>query len=169
MYKRVKLDIGDTFGSWIVIGKALFRSGKKYIRTPYECRCECGTIKVLDARRLINGKTTCCWDCGRKKVNDQRRKLEQQKQIGRKYGRWTVVSFVGYMQLRTCIRPLYKCRCDCGFEIMPKSFNKFIKGTTRCFHCDKNDPFSYRFIKKMPYYTLVGEIKDDYFLNCWKK
>ncbi|WP_318493194.1 hypothetical protein [Photobacterium leiognathi] len=60
---KLKYDmIGQSYGKW----KALLRvSYKNGMNTPisYLCRCECGTIRIVTAHNLRDGKSKSCGKC----------------------------------------------------------------------------------------------------------
>ncbi|MFH5805445.1 HNH endonuclease signature motif containing protein [Alienimonas sp. DA493] len=49
---------GETFGRWTVLGRDPERPNSK---SRYRCRCECGTVRVIYANRLLTGH---CRSCG---------------------------------------------------------------------------------------------------------
>lgn len=81
------IDLKDrTFGEW----KVLEYAGDKN----WKCRCSCGTIQIIAGSDLRNGKTTKC------------KNHTANKMIGKHFGEWEVLSFVG--------DGLCECRCSCG-------------------------------------------------------
>lgn len=62
--KKIKLNRGDSFEGWTVIGGA--NSSNK--DTKYKCRCKCGKVKDVYAKYLINGTSKSCSSCAGKRV-----------------------------------------------------------------------------------------------------
>lgn len=53
----VRIDLANqTFGRWTVLGPAQFKAGAMH----WNCRCECGTKRVVNGAHLRNGKTVSC-------------------------------------------------------------------------------------------------------------
>ena len=53
------IQIGDTFGSWTVIGEVIM---DRYAKV--SCECECGDQHVVDCYTLATGKSSSCKSCG---------------------------------------------------------------------------------------------------------
>lgn len=85
------------FGEWTVIGK----SGYKW-----KCRCSCEKIGYCTASDLIKGRTKSCGHDYFIDSNDI---------IGKKFGHWTVLKYLG--------NKMYQCICDCS--------NKTVKNICR--------------------------------------
>ena len=99
--------LGKKFGSRTVIAQSAADP------TRYLCRCECGREDYILGSALLAGRQTHCTSCARR--------LKPDKLIGRKFGMLTV--------LEKCDPPeyyadqtssYYRCRCDCGQEIVVK-------------------------------------------------
>jgi hypothetical protein len=91
---------GQTFNYLIVLRKLDEKAypGEYY----YECKCDCGNIIKTTSSMLLSGDRT---SCGCKRREDL---------IGQKFGRWTVLEYVGDKK--------HRCKCDCGKEkIIPTS------------------------------------------------
>jgi hypothetical protein len=90
------------FGRLLVIKQMPSRHG----HTRWLCRCDCGHEVALLSNQLRDksGLTDC--GCIARRVGAEQR----QYPVGRQYGAWTVLAYVGreYGQL------LYQCRCPCG-------------------------------------------------------
>lgn len=92
--------VGDKFGEWTVLEyHPLIKPGKHW-----KCLCSCGTEKIIPGTTLRAGRSLMCATCSYAKQHDPR------KEIGKRYGKWTVVKFAGKH------RGLHKftMRCDCG-------------------------------------------------------
>ena len=60
MSKQAENLVGRRFGKWVVI-----ESSKLPL---WKCKCDCGSISIVDGSNLRSGKTSCCYQCGRKKT-----------------------------------------------------------------------------------------------------
>jgi hypothetical protein len=72
------------------------------------CRCDCGTEKVIGGNVLKQGTTLSC-GCLHKERTSEARRIDL---IGKKYGKLTIISFVGEKNKNF----FWLCRCDCGKE-----------------------------------------------------
>lgn len=87
------------------------------------CICECGTIKKVNIYNLINNKTKDC-GCGRKKMLSETRGSNL---IGQRFGK--LIAIEKLPESNKFNRVLYKCKCECGNEIIVPS-NSLISGHT---------------------------------------
>lgn len=73
------------------------------------CRCDCGNLKEVSARRLIRGKVKSCGCLSSPKHGDY---------IGKKFGKLTVIEYAGRVRKITenseKTITYWKCDCDCG-------------------------------------------------------
>ena len=90
------------------------------------CECECGTIKTVNVRNLINNCTKDC-GCGRK---DMLRETRTRDIVGQKYGKLTVVELLD--ESNNFNRRQYRCKCDCGNEIIVPSSSLTTNHTLSC-------------------------------------
>lgn len=71
-----KINIGDTFGDWVVIDNPYFKvvgKTKPNRREFVMCRCSCGVEKEVRVEDMRKGKSTKCKDCnqtGKKYTNE---------------------------------------------------------------------------------------------------
>lgn len=93
----------------------------------WKCRCGCGKEFEASSRKLLRGSVK---DCGCK-LN------LTQKWIGRRFGNLTVVAFEGKKDHRN----MWRCRCDCGNEVVVREICLKNGHTTSC-GC-KVDPSRY--------------------------
>lgn len=93
----------------------------------WKCRCGCGKEFEASSRKLLRGSVK---DCGCK-LN------LTQKWIGRRFGDLTVVAFEGKKDHRN----MWRCRCDCGNEVVVREICLKNGHTTSC-GC-KVDPSRY--------------------------
>jgi len=74
--------IGQTFGSWTVIAVAKSKRDVSHVT----CRCACGTIRDVEYRNLLRGRSRDC-GCGRKKTLGASRRTHGEGQT-RLYHLW---------------------------------------------------------------------------------
>lgn len=98
---------GEKVARWTVI-----RKGPERYRTEYAywCRCECGTEKYVRPAGLNNGDSKSC-GCLRAEMVDGSRF------VGKRYGKIVVLEKTSAQKEgKHCW--LYRCRCDCGKELL---------------------------------------------------
>lgn len=100
VYKPI--EIGDVYYYLTVLSKSDLSTPKKKF---WVCRCKCGKEIPVRGSYLKMGHTK---SCGCRKAH-----LETLKDIGNKYGKWTVLENLG---VNKTFRRYYWCRCDCGTE-----------------------------------------------------
>lgn len=87
-------------------------------RTKARCLCDCGNEIVRTISNLMRSKNDNCiasCGCNRKHTNAQ----NYIKMIGEKYGRLTVLEEIWNVESSNkSNKPLVKCLCDCGREIL---------------------------------------------------
>lgn len=92
--------IGKKFGKWNVLEYVAEKKPGKY----YECMCECGNVRIIAGTDLRANRTKQCTDC------QYRSLYHPDKEIGKKYGKWTVKRFVDvHRKLHR-----FECECECG-------------------------------------------------------
>lgn len=90
------------------------------------CMCECGTIKLVNIYNLINNKTKDC-GCGRKEML---RQTKTKNLIGLRFGKLVVQELLP--DSNKFNRRLYRCKCDCGNEIVVPSSCLTTNHTSSC-------------------------------------
>jgi hypothetical protein len=88
---------GQRFGRWTAVALYPEKKGKHLMSV---CRCDCGNESVVNGQNLRSGKSSSC-GCA-KAPSDL---------AGRRFGRWTVKSFIGKTASDEL---LWLCVCDCG-------------------------------------------------------
>jgi hypothetical protein len=93
------------------------------------CKCDCGNTKIIRASNLQNGTTKSC-GC----LSDENRKVSRFKDLtGKIFGRLTVIELADKL-----IKPnnkfvtMWKCKCECGNEIIVRSHSLISKNTKSC-------------------------------------
>lgn len=101
--KQDKVQIGDSFGRWTVVGAYITdkRNERKWL-----CRCECGRERYVLERSLLYGASLSC-GCIRREDRASNRDL-----TGRRFGELTVVKPVRMEDRRFGVH--WQCRCSCG-------------------------------------------------------
>lgn len=112
------IKIGDKYGRWLVLKKRgrLISSPK---RTLFRCRCDCGTIKLVDAGNL---KKPGNKSCGCLRRENARKNGKKQRT------RESYINFLFYTYKRSADKRHYI------FEIDKEAFRKLI--VTNCFYCN---------------------------------
>ena len=95
------------------------------------CQCDCGNpelIRIRADRFKSESKFSCGCD-----FNKVGRKIDNYIQIGKQYGKWTVLEFKGVVNTHAS----YLCQCECGKQkIVPgallKSREKYNCGCEEC-------------------------------------
>lgn len=118
--------IGTKINKWTVL--ELKRNPDKYKEVFAVCICECGTISNVNIYNLINNKTKDC-GCGRKQMLSATR---SKNLVGQKFGKLLVLEQLP--ESNKFNRRLYKCKCDCGNEVVTAG-NCLISGHTRSCGC----------------------------------
>lgn len=79
----------------------------------WRCQCDCGNMVEVSARRLTRGKVRSCGCLSNPPPKDY---------IGKVFGRLTVVECAGKRRKKTeksaATITYWRCRCDCGREII---------------------------------------------------
>lgn len=102
---------GQRFGKLTVLQRTDKRKEQGCV--VWLCQCDCGKQKEVPTNRLIKGKVRSCGCLSAPPPKDY---------IGRRFGRMTVIEYGGRVCRRTeksrATINLWKCRCDCGREVM---------------------------------------------------
>ena len=110
---------GQKFGRWTV----LYRTYNKNKQVYWKVRCECGTEKAVYGQTLLNGQSKSC-GCDTKNLISQALK---ENLVGQRFGRLVVIK-----EDFSKNRVAYKCKCDCGNEIVIQSGNLKSGHTQSC-------------------------------------
>lgn len=115
---------GETYGRLT----ALFPIREKgKIRTKWLCQCSCSNFIVVTGYNLETKDTQSC-GCLRAELSAHKNDKEREKIIGERFGRLTVLSFEGVYNKKA----IFKCRCDCGNEIIVRGADLKSGNTTSC-------------------------------------
>ncbi len=99
---------GETFGEWEVIKQ----SKKGY----WICKCSCGTVREVNYKSLLNGKSKSCG-------HNTNQLLDL---TNHKFGELTVIGYVGNRK--------WQCKCSCGKIITTIGYNLTHGGQKSCGH-----------------------------------
>ena len=125
---------GQKFGKLTVLKRDLERTGGAAY---WICQCECGNIKSIRGTNLTAAvKPTRSCGCLSKEINSKR--IDTQSQIGKKYGRLTVLERdlskpIGHKQ-----ESFWICQCDCGNTTSVR-LSQLTSGKTRSCGCLRSE------------------------------
>ncbi len=94
----------------------------------WECKCDCGNIKIVSSGNLVRGQTRSC-GCYKKSGKPYIGK-NQKDLTGMRFGRLKVVMKTDDRAKDRCI--MWKCVCDCGKTVNVASHNLISGETTSC-------------------------------------
>lgn len=94
--------IGRKFGRLLVVAEAENRHG----RTAWKCKCDCGKIKIIGGKTMIDGNVKSC-GC----LNAERLLKQVIDLTGKRFGRLRVIQRDKYIRPKTV---KWICQCDCG-------------------------------------------------------
>lgn len=117
--------IGEKINKWTVLDIVMIEKGGRN-RPHAICECECGTIKPVWVINLINDRSKDC-GCGRKTIL---RETRTKNLVGQKFGKLTVVELLE--DSNKFNRRMYRCKCDCGNEIITSSICLMGGHTNSC-------------------------------------
>lgn len=117
--------IGGKIHKWTVLDIVMIEKGGRN-RPHAICECECGTIKPVWVINLINNRSKDC-GCGRKAML---RETRTKNLVGKKFGKLTVVELLE--ESNDFNRRLYRCKCDCGNEVVIPSSSLTTGHTNSC-------------------------------------
>jgi len=105
---------GRRFGRWAVTGRweRVRLNGKPVLH--WECRCDCGTVKLVHSDNLTGGKTTSCGCHMRETLHARAEDL-----AGQTFGLLTVLGRTDAPEGEAGAR--WMCRCECGNVTVKKA------------------------------------------------
>lgn len=121
VYEKYKYLIGTKINKWTILDIKNNRTHPDAI-----CRCDCGTEKPVNIRNLIHNCSKDC-GCGRKQML---RDKETKNLVGKKFGKLSVIELLP--DSNKFKRRQYKCKCDCGNEIIVPSSSLTTNHTLSC-------------------------------------
>ena len=132
---------GQKFGRYTVLERAE-NQGKS---TRWRCECECGTIKVVRASHLKDGRTTSC-GCFQKE-SASKRALQIK---GMRFGKLKVID---RGELDKYGRFRWECECDCGKKALCYSAN-LVSGLRTSCGCNRKASNGRRSVLKTGYVRI---------------
>lgn len=116
---------GKTFGKWVVLKQIKTdKPGKQY-----ECMCDCGNLGIKSGTELRASRGLQCRECMYSILHDP------QREIGKKYGKWTIVEYIGiHRNLQQ-----YKIKCECGLESINVAADLRAGKTKQCSTCHNRE------------------------------
>ena len=115
---------GQTWGYWTVLSPA---GRNKRGAKQYNCRCICGTERVVVEAALLNGHSK---SCGCRKGESRSSRIDL---TGQTIYNWLVLAPAGRNKQG---RKQYRCRCVCGKERIVAEA-KLLYGGSKCCGCIK--------------------------------
>lgn len=124
MKNKYEYLINTTINGWTIL--EIIPPSDKRTAAYARCRCQCGKIKEVKISYILSGKSKDC-GCGRKKkLQDTRTK----NLVGQRFGKLVVLEMLEERNKHG--RILYRCRCDCGNEIIVLSYCLVQHHTSSC-------------------------------------
>lgn len=126
-----KLDlIGKRFGKLVVLEQGETRrtkGGSSYIT--WKCKCDCGNTVTVSGGNLRKGNTKSC-GCELEKLRKERKFISL---VGNKFGKLTVIERTENQYTKSGVPVVaYRCRCDCGNEVIVRAGNLRSGHTSSC-------------------------------------
>lgn len=126
MSKKYNL-VGEKFGMLTVIN----RNGSKNGRAYWLCQCDCGNKTNVATNSLNSGKTKSCGCISIERIKNQNKGKSFVRDIsGNRYGKLVVIEFSHISEDRK--RTYWKCKCDCGKEIITRGDGLKSGHTSSC-------------------------------------
>lgn len=124
------------FGRITVISRSPYPyiSPKGKSESRWICRCDCGKEIVVTQSSLVCGRTRSCGCLQSEKVRELAQDI-----TGKRFGRLIVLGPADIAKASNGTRLGWRCRCDCGAEIICTK-NALISGDTKscgCLHSEK--------------------------------
>lgn len=140
--------VGKRFGRWTVIERA----GNRKNGSPlWKCRCDCGTVRIIQTSTLTSGRSRSCGCSLREKPKSL---------IGKKFGMLTVLDYLG--------NDVWKCYCEnCGRERDIKHIYAWMRNdkiSCGCYLAEKNKRYDLTG-KRAGRYLILKRVSKDRFRN----
>lgn len=121
---------GKRFGRWTVLSRAPNRDKEVY----YNCRCDCGTEREINARSLRKGTSLSCGCMQRDMIREYTKcPPATDPVIGHTFGLLTAINYEETPLDYTGPR-IVRCRCECG-NIISVYRNNLVSGNTKSCGC----------------------------------
>lgn len=124
---------GQRFGKLVVINQAktFWSDSGKSRMIRWNCICDCGNMVTVNSRALRTGATQSCGCHQKQRVSE----TLTDNLIGKQFGRLTVIERAGSHKRQTSnsgVCAMWKCRCECGNEIITYGWSLKCGDTTSC-------------------------------------
>ena len=160
MSKKINM-LNQVYGMLTVIAEA---PSDKSGNAMWECRCECGNIKIIQGRHLRSGNTTSC-GCKRIKSLIEYNHTRVKDLTNQKFGKLTALYSIGSNNNKNII---WHCKCECGEECDVASHD-LLTGNTKSCGCMRTKSFGddviLTAIRKNLKLTLRTYSNPEYFLT----
>lgn len=132
----------------------VLRTFRKDKTTYCECRCSCGTVKIVEASKLKNGSIKSCGCLRKEKMKNLLKDL-----IGQKFGRLTVLKRVeDIINSKNKHHTQWLCQCDCGNFIEVRGSN-LINGSTKSCGCYFKETHSKHKLSSSRLFCIYDHVK----------
>lgn len=122
--KKYEYLINMTINGWTILD--IIPPDDKHHKTFALCQCQCGTIKEVKLSDILNERSKDC-GCGRKETMS---KILTKSLVGQRFGKLVVVEMLEERNKHG--RILYRCKCDCGNEIIAIGYCLTQHHTSSC-------------------------------------
>lgn len=117
--------IGNKYGRWTIISCNNISGLEK----KYECICECSNKEFKKLAELKRNRAQSCSQCNVRNSHDPI------KEIGKRYGRWTIIE-QNKEKSESKVRPLcFNCKCDCGNIVKVRLVDMRNGRSSQCRDC----------------------------------
>lgn len=120
---RIKDLTGQRFGKLVVISLDPDYIPKSGRHARWVCKCDCGNYIKANSNHLIAGDTTACSRGCNKRI-----------EFGTRFGKLTVLEMTD-QRSKNGGSVMYKCRCDCGEELLVAATELRAKRKSCCSKC----------------------------------
>ena len=121
--------LGKIVGNWTLVREGP-RYGSAQMRT-YVCRCTCGFERTFPVSYINTGTMGCCSNCREAQRQEEFRESVAQT-VGTKKGSYTIVSYEKNNKYGT---RMWRCRCECGTEVVVSTAHFNLPGRLKCRQC----------------------------------
>lgn len=154
-----KIDItGQKFNRLVVLEDSKQRSASGSIK--WKCQCDCGNITYATSTELRNGHKKSC-GCLQKEKATEIGHNNRKDLTGKRFGNLIVVEYSHSQTLDSKNSIVFwKCRCDCGQELIVRS-QSLVTGNTKSCGCIKS--FGEQKIAKLLRSANINFVKEKIF------
>lgn len=155
---------GQRFGRWTVIEIGSdYVSPRGSVIHRWSCKCDCGNNGLVDGSSLINGKSKSC-GC----IKKEKRAHNFINLAGQRFGRLVAIETNGKNKNGGTF---WKCKCDCGNEVIVASGHLRSKHTQSC-GCLQKDTMLDKIIDLTGFsfgrWTVIERVEnDEYGKRLW--